>query len=147
MVVRRGMLLDVRNGLTRTIEVSDATFQKLAFAARVTGKAVGDLVGELVDAEGSSGAAPAMPATSVPPGQLPIFKIYRGRRYDGFYDPRNEAVTLVTGPFGGQVFRTPTAAAVAIVRHANPSRENAETNGFRFFKTADGVLLDSIRRR
>lgn len=133
----------------QTIKIRNSSYQKLVFAAALYHKSIPAVIDDLVErAIGDS--LPDEPVVRDLPGsrspEIPIFKIYKGRRFEGRFDLRTQVVTLLTEPFHGKVFRTPTEAAVAVVRHVNPDRRHPETNGYRFWlQLSNGQDLDGVR--
>lgn len=77
--------------------------------------------------------------------RIPIHKVYKRHRFDGTYDKSTQVVTITSAPFNGEVFNTPTAAAVAVVTQVSPDRVYPETNGYLFWKLANGHPLNEIR--
>lgn len=89
--------------------------------------------------------------TGEEPGPTPgtrvaIHVVYEGHRCDAMFDPANERVDIVSGSLAGRSYRTPSGAAVEVVRVSNPA-VNPNRNGWSFWTiTETGDLLQSLRR-
>jgi hypothetical protein len=78
---------------------------------------------------------------------VPIHAIYEGRRTEALFDPRTEQVDVVGGPLAGRSYRTPSGAAVDVVRQHNRAI-NPNRNGWSFWiVSGTGQRLISLRRR
>lgn len=78
---------------------------------------------------------------------VPIHVDYQGSRINALFDPATEHVTLLSEPFGGRDFRSPSGAATEVVRALNPDVTPAR-NGWGFWVVSDtGEFLQSIRGR
>jgi predicted ATPase len=82
-----------------------------------------------------------------PPSQdVPIHVEYQGRRVEATFDRLTEQVVVLSEPFNGKTFRSPSGAAVEVVRRLNPS-VHPNRNGWGFWVvTETGELLQSLRR-
>jgi len=135
------------------IEVDAATYDKLAFAARIAGISVSEVVGRLIAAGCESRGAPGgSPAPSEPRTDtaIGVYVVYKDHRVDGTLDLATERLRITKGPvnLAGREFRSPTQAAMETVKVLNPERERPETNGWRFWKDAStGRIIDQIRGR
>jgi predicted ATPase len=70
---------------------------------------------------------------------------YQKQRVEGTFDPQTEQVVVLSEPFNGQVFRSPSGAAVEVVRRLNPA-VHPNRNGWGFWTvTETGELLQSLR--
>jgi len=152
-----------------SIETDDETYDRLYMAARLMDVPLGEIVRRLVKrlaSEPSSGASStatamhseeaaatttAMPTMPAPPTNdwLPIFKIYKGHRVEGNFNPSTHEVLLITEPWVNKYFSSPTAAAVTVVEHySGNDRKSPSTNGRKFWKlTSTGANLRSIMMR
>ena len=62
------------------------------------------------------------------------------------YDPRSSSLKVTAGPAAGRRFKSPSAAAIAVVSELNP-HVHPNRNGWSFWTiTATGKRLQSIRR-
>jgi hypothetical protein len=78
-------------------------------------------------------------------GQVPIHTVYEGERVRAAYDPGTHRVTILSGPLAGKSWKSPSGAAVAVVRQIKPA-VRAERNGWSFWTvTATGHALQSLR--
>jgi predicted ATPase len=78
---------------------------------------------------------------------VPVHVDYQGRRIDALFDSVTERVTILSEPFKGRSFRSPSGAAIEVVRLLNPN-VTPNRNGWGFWVVSDtGELLQSIRHR
>lgn len=142
------------------ITVDQATYDKLAFGAWARGVPIATLIQSLVDrsAHGNLPLAPQPTATTTPEVEapdtsaitsastwLPVFKTFKGQRYEGAFNPNTTEVRVDTAPWTGKVFPSPTSAAQAVVTHASQGRVTPNTNGRKFWHLTDtGKDLRSI---
>jgi hypothetical protein len=151
------------------IEIDQDTHDRLNLVARVNGEPVGNVVSKLLDRLTGPGAAPprfasaptgvASVARAVAPesspeedssgvteGWVPVHKIFKGHRVEGYFHPSSHEIRLRTEPWSNQYFSSPTAAAVKVVeKYAGDGRQTPNTNGRKFWKvTATGKDLRSI---
>ena len=74
-----------------------------------------------------------------------IFKVYKGHRVEGTLDPATSAIRIMSSPWDGKDYLSPTAAAIAVVEHYSPDRAEPNTNGRRFWKlSSSGESIDTI---
>lgn len=124
------------------IRVDRVTYDRLSVAARLIGVDEGEIVKVLLDrltAEGSgqTGTAPrgeTARAGERPDDWIPIFKVYKGNRIEGLFNPSTMAVKVTSDPWRGKVFTSPTAAAVDVVDHFPSDRRTSNTNGRKFWR-------------
>lgn len=78
-------------------------------------------------------------------GRVPIEVDYDGFRTRALFNRSDQSVEIIDGPLEGQRFKSPSGAAVAVVRHFRPEVD-ANRNGWVFCTVgATGELLRSIR--
>ncbi len=137
----------MEDGMVATVEVDDSTFSSLEFAARMARTTAGDVVARLV-------AQASVPALAAPPSGangastlIRVYACYDGHRAEGTYDPDTTRIDITSGPLAGRSFKTPTAAARAVVAHYKPGI-SPNRNGWLFWILDDGSgrFLRSIRR-
>jgi hypothetical protein len=132
----------------RAIEVSDATYARLDFGARVAGVTISELLDRLTAPSGRPpSSADPLPAG---PDEVRVFVTYRGHRVDGVLDLETDRLRITDGPTGlvGRSLRSPTQAAMEVVKLLNPDRERPETNGWRFWRDLEtGQIIDRVHRR
>lgn len=131
----------------KQVEVDDDTHERLMFGARVAGLTVAELIRHLVLVPGGHAEKDAIMKQETPGTR--VFVSYRGRRVDGVFDVDSERLTIVNGPpdLVGRTFKSPTKAAVEVVKAVNPGRLNPQTNGWRFWRTTDsGQVIDQTCR-
>jgi len=133
----------------KTIQISDTTYEKLDFGARMAGLTIAELVDRLTSSvEGS--VSSATPPRSAEPEEVRVFVSYRGKRIDGLLDLETQRLRITDGSaaLAGRTFRSPTKAAVEVVKLLNPDRERPETNGWRFWRDLEtGQIIDRVHRR
>jgi hypothetical protein len=133
----------------RQIGVDDVTYDKLVFAARVSGLTVAEVVQQLTSATGGLIAGVVGPPAAADADGLSVYVVYKGVRVSGALDLSTERLRITEGPptLAGRDFRSPTQAAVETVKVLNPHRERPETNGWRFWKdVSSDRIIDSLRR-
>lgn len=143
-----------------TIDLDQQTFEKLQVTAHLTDRPIGAVVKQLVDRLVSAPATVQVAAASttvqashsstasvghVQNAWLPVFKVYKGHRVEGEFNPSTMELKVTTAPWSGRVFQSPTAAAIAVVEHFPSDRETSNTNGRKFWKvTSTGRDLRSV---
>lgn len=129
------------------IELDDETHALIRFAARLLGVSESEVIARAI-AGMSDDAADAAPPTSPRDAwePVPIYAEYDGRRIEAEYVPATRRLIVKSEPLAGQTFKTPSAAARAVVAALNPARVATHTNGWRFFRVAEThARLDSLR--
>jgi len=124
------------------IEVDEETYRNLAFAARVAGIEIGEVVTRLV-------ALPREPSTlelvGDEPTSIPVYADYDGHRTRACFTPGPGRVEILSGPLAGSVYRTPSEAARAVVSERRPG-VNPQRNGWTFWiETATGAPIQRLR--
>lgn len=126
-----------------TIEVDEQTYRSIAFAAKMAGSTAGQVVSRLV----SESALPAAAGTEETASDgVAIYADYEGRRTAAKFDPRTHRIDITSGPLTGRSYKTPSGAAIAVVRHHKPT-VNPNRNGWGFWTLDDGSgrLLQTLR--
>lgn len=111
-----------------TITIDDDTHQRLQLAAHVAGISVADVVRKLTHEQQAAGEHE---------GALdwqPIYSNYLGKDTTAEFHPGSTAIRITSGALKGSEFPSPSAAAIAVVKHANPNRADPHANGWRFWK-------------
>ncbi|MFJ8136047.1 hypothetical protein [Streptomyces sp. NPDC096013] len=123
------------------IELDERTYGKVVFAARVMGCAPSEVVRRLVESWSNAEEADGEPQ------DVRVHAVYRGARVIGLFDPATRALTVTEGPAAGQVYTSPSAAAMAVIQAVNPDRTSPHANGWSFWRvTRSGEELKSLRR-
>jgi hypothetical protein len=123
-----------------TIEVDAETDRYLDFASRVARISKGEVVARLVAAEGLPELDAAPPAVGVL-----VHSDYAGYRTRARFVPGPARIEILDGPLAGKTFKSPTAAARAVVSHYRPT-VSAHRNGWSFWTvSASGVPLQNLR--
>jgi hypothetical protein len=130
---------------TETVEVDAETHKLLQFAAHIGRCSVGDIVARLV-AETTMPIVAVREKTEHTEGGVAVCADYVGYRTHGNYDATTTRVDITSGPLAGRSFKTPTAAARAVVAHHNPG-VSPNRNGWNFWRLDDGSgrALESVR--
>ena len=132
------------------IDIDVDTDAKLTFASAVAGVTKSEIVARLVaQATPKMFATPAasggVSAEPPPDGHVFIFCDYDGHRTRGAFDLTTHRVDVVDGPLSGKSFKTPSAAASAVVADLNPS-VSPNRNGWGFWRVeSSGEILQTIR--
>lgn len=138
--------------MTPMIEVDQATDRSIDMAARLTGVSKGAVVARLV---AQTLAAPIPESTGGGGGSnssgpyattLPVYADYMGHRTQGQFDRATHRIDITSGPLAGSQFKSPSAAAIALVSHHKPG-VSPNRNGWSFWYLDDGSkrLLQAIR--
>ena len=126
------------------VEVDQQTDDYLALAAKVAGISKGQVVAQLVvlaTSEPTSGAT----ARSSGDRTVPIHADYEGHRTNALFVRGPGRIEIADGPLAGESFKTPSEAAVRVVREYNPE-VNPNRNGWTFWMiTETGAPLQTIR--
>ena len=126
------------------LRVAPADRRRLALLARAWGVTEEEALTRVLDDFERS--APTVDRSAREP-RLPIHAIYEGHRTDALFDPASEHVEIVTGELAGRSYRTPSGAAVDVVRLRNAA-VNPNRNGWSFWTiTETGDRLVSLRRK
>jgi hypothetical protein len=134
------------------IEIDQVTYEKLHVTAQLTERQIGAVVKQLVDRlSGAPGSVTTHRGPEVRAEEaaesawLPVFKVYKGNRVEGAFNPSTLELRITSGSWSGQVFASPTAAAIAVVERFSSDRVTPNTNGRKFWKlVASGRDLRSI---
>ena len=127
------------------VELDEHTYDLIMFAARAAGVSPGTIVARLVE-EMRSVPAATRPERAPAGGEAerPIYAMYRDEEVRAVYHPATRRVRIVSGTLEGRAFRTPSAAAGAVVAAMNPGRQMGRINGLRFWRdAATGARLEA----
>lgn len=136
--------------MTKSITVDPETYRVLETISMQTDKPIGTVIRRMIGLESEKRASreaamsrlpydatPAGPiGTTGPRNGFSIYMTYKGRRFDGVYEPGFQTIDVTSEPWHGKRFQTPSGAAMAIIRRVNPDRSNAQTNGWKRWKLA-----------
>jgi hypothetical protein len=131
------------------ITVDQMTYDKLRFSATLMNRTTGEVVRLLVErldsntqappaATGPHPSSPQEPTPEAPSKWLPVFRKYKGRRFEGEFNPSTMELKITSEPWSGDTFASPTAAAQAVVAHVPGPRETNNTNGRKFWRLESG---------
>lgn len=141
-VVRRATGREPDDRDVAAIDLDEETFAMVRFAAEVSGLTPAEVVARAVrrysEVRGEESADPWHP--------VDVHAEYEGHRVEGKYLPATRRLTVVTPPLAGAAFRSPSAAARAVVTAFKPSRANSPTNGWKFWRISEtNERLDALR--
>ncbi|MCL4686155.1 hypothetical protein KJ059_15565 [Myxococcota bacterium] len=116
------------------------TYDRLQFAARVARISVPEVIRRL--AREAAGPMDPTSADDVPcrSGWVQVFTGYQRQEVEAEFEPSSGRIRITSGNLEGELFDTPSAAAMAVIRDLKPDRMSPHTNGWRFWK-------DSRKRR
>lgn len=128
------------------IDVSTATASKIGLLARAWNLTEPETVDRLVAEFESRPRRPSQAERAAgAPETVPVHATYQGVTVQGCYNPLVGSLEITNGPAAGRTFKTPSAAAIAVVSAMNPS-VNPNRNGWNFWLiTATGERLQRIR--
>ncbi|NMO50917.1 hypothetical protein HH310_06890 [Actinoplanes sp. TBRC 11911] len=134
----------------KDIEVSDEAYEKISFAANIAGISLAVAVDRLIAkaSEPPKHAKDTEKTSEVDADEITVVASYRGHEVSGFLNLATERLRITAAPKAELIrsYRSPSNAAVEIVRALNPARQRPETNGWRFFNGPDGQVIDRHRR-
>jgi hypothetical protein len=112
-----------------SFELDDETTASLRFAARISGRTEPEIIAELVRiwSEGEDSSPRSLHS------EIPVFSIYRGQRIEGTFDRATHGLTITSEPQAGHWFKSPSAAAQAVVTSIDPT-VSSNRNGWTFWK-------------
>lgn len=144
------------------VDIDDETYGRLLVTSQLLGETVGEVVYRLVNRLLTEPAQTPV-RTSQPQREahvneeetvvptttaewISVYKIYKGHRVEGSFNPNTMEVRLSTAPWTNKYFASPTAAAVAVVDHySGDVRTTSNTNGRKFWRLAStGENLHSV---
>lgn len=133
------------------ITIDQRTYDKLGFSAALMNRPIGDVVRVLVerlepppdttptaspnrdpDDEGHGSMQPE--ASHRGPDWLPVYRVYKRQRFEGEFNPSTMELRVLSAPWSGQTFSSPTAAAQEVVAHVPGERKTNNTNGRKFWR-------------
>jgi hypothetical protein len=128
-----------------TVEVSALVAREMKAEAEALGIPEAQVVARWLGMSTAVGGATRAEAQPWTP--LRLYADYVGERTDAVYVPKTRRVRVTSGPLTGRVYRTPSAAAYAVVQQASPGRAAPQGNGWRFWRLTDtGERLDALRK-
>jgi len=132
--------------MSPTVDVDEVTLRAIEFAARMSGTSPSSVVKRLVEQASTPSSTPSANRAS-PSDAVELFARYEGHKTEAWYYPETARVEITSGPLAGTSYKTPTAAARAVVGHFKPA-VNSNRNGWSFWVLNDGTArpLQSIRR-
>lgn len=127
----------------KIVEVTNEVAKDLELLAKAWATTNGDVIRRLLQEY----VRPATsPVTTTQASGIAIHSIYEGRRTEARYDLATRRVDITSGPLAGQSFKSPSGAAIAVVREHNPT-VNPNRNGWSFWLiTESGKLLQTLRK-
>jgi hypothetical protein len=134
-----------------SVNVDPATADELHRLAVKHSMTIASVIETLVemyadDPSWSVGACEGQPGPVENSGLVAIHMSYLKFRTEAAFDPPSHRVQITSGPLSGHWFSTPSAAAVAVVSDANPTKSAARNGWETWTVSATGAKLQSIRR-
>ena len=115
----------------KTIEVSDAAYERLKFGAEIAKISLSEAVDRAVGVPAAPPSPSAAPAAAAPAtnSEIAIAVTYRGHSISGYLNLQTENVRITAAPKAELIrtYKSPSQAAVATVRTLNPGRQHPET--------------------
>ncbi|MFC9251206.1 hypothetical protein [Amycolatopsis thailandensis] len=131
--------------MVKMIQLTDRDYEQVRLLARAWEISDGEVVRRLLDdfAKPGPGALPdGLPATS---DDVPIYADYEGTHIEAIYHTTTKRVDITNGMLGGQSYKSPSGAAMAVVKAYNP-KVHPNRNGWDFwFITKNNEALQTIR--
>ncbi len=125
--------------MNHMIEVGGDTYEKLLLVARITNSSPGEVVERMVaDASVRAVADPMSTSSGDAERLVDVYVTYRGYRIAGRYDPVTKRIDITSGRLTGRSFKTPSAAARAVIEDLNPQVKSSARNGYTFWLLEDG---------
>lgn len=127
-----------------TVELDEGTYRSVELAARIAEVTMGQVVARLVAESGAP--RPGSGAADDGSDTVDVYNDYEGHRTHARFDRRTHRIDVVSGPLSGRSFKSPSGAAIEVVRHYKPE-VNANRNGWTFWLLDDqsGHPLQSMR--
>lgn len=77
--------------------------------------------------------------------QIPVQAVYEAVVTEGLFEVASGRLTITSGDLQGRTYRSPSGAAMAVVRHLNPN-VHPNRNGWTFWTThASGEFIQKFR--
>lgn len=128
----------------RSIHLPDHDYERVALLARAWEISEGEVVRRLLDRflqpspPAATGDAPAADTVA-------IYADYEGQHIEAIFHRATKRVDITDGVLAGRSFKSPSGAAIGVVRALNPN-VHPNRNGWSFwFLKANGEALQSMR--
>ncbi|WP_370946690.1 hypothetical protein AB5J62_03760 [Amycolatopsis sp. cg5] len=126
------------------IEISESAKEKIKLLQQAWVTTESGVIDRLLQSFADRQIVPAPP----PPdsqSEVPVHAQYEGTRIEGLFNTQSQSLTITNGELSGRQFKSPSGAAMAMVRHLKPSVHN-NRNGWTFWTiTANGHPLQTLR--
>jgi len=116
------------------VSLDRETYERLQLAARVARISIPEVIRRLASEVGDRSGAPPVDEVASHPGWVPVFTGYQRQEVAAEFEPSSGRIRIASGNLDGEVFDTPSAAAMAVIRDLKPDRVSPHTNGWRFWK-------------
>lgn len=129
----------------QSINVTDGVHEQISLLARAWDISEAEVVRRLLEefTKASHRSKDVSPPSME--GGVPIYAVYDGNRIDAVYHPSTKRIDITTGVLAGRSFKSPSGAAIAVVRAHKPNI-HPNRNGWYFWVVTDtGKVLESIR--
>lgn len=126
------------------VEIDERTAMTVNLAAEMAGVTPGEVIRRLVE-RGRSAASGALSPGIAPAAGVAVHAVYDGQRTSAVYDQARHRITISDGPLAGKSYKSPSGAAIAVVRDSRPD-VNPNRNGWSFWTvTTTGRHLQDLR--
>ena len=126
------------------VEIDERTAMAVNLAAEMAGVTPGEVIRRLVERSRPAVVGSQSPEVASPAG-VAVHAIYDGHRTGAVYERATHRVTISDGPLAGTSYKSPSGAAIAVVKNSRPD-VNPNRNGWSFWTVTDtGRLLQTLR--
>ncbi|WP_326955931.1 hypothetical protein [Amycolatopsis sp. NBC_01286] len=127
----------------REIEVSVENRERIRLLQSAWEASADAVIGRLLDSFAQNGTSRKAPERAQ--DELEVHAVYEGQPVKGIFEIRTHHLKIVEGPLAGRSFKSPSGAAMAVVRHLKPDVHN-NRNGWTFWTiTNTGHPLQAVR--
>lgn len=126
-----------------TVQVSAGALARIRLLQKVWQATEAAVIDQLLDAFAEPQPTPAHQQRDR--NEVEVHATYEGQFIKGTFDLRTRGLRVDEGPLAGRSFKSPSGAAMAIVREVKPDVHN-NRNGWTFWTVTDtGYPLQSMR--
>ena len=130
-----------------TVTLPTTTHDRLRLVAGAWRRTEADTIADLLDRLAGVSALSDRRGADDGDGAVRIHAIYGGTRVEATFDAQTESVTITSGDLSGVTYKSPSRAAIEVVRLINPS-VSPNRNGWGFWiVTSTGEPLQTLRHR
>lgn len=127
------------------LQLADTDYERVRLLARAWEISEGEVVRRLLDDFAKPDVTASSEAVPQISDDVPIYADYDGSRIEAIYHESTKRVDIVNGVLAGQSYKSPSGAAMAVVKAYNP-KVHPNRNGWDFwFITKNDEALNTIR--